>query len=68
MKSARPKVLHPLAGRPMIGHALDAVRRLRPARTVVVVGDPVEEEPEAVRQRSWLDTLFARLAGRESAR
>ncbi len=38
------------------------------ARTVVVVGDPVEEEPEAVRQRSWLDTLFARLAGRESAR
>ena len=42
MKSDRPKVLHPLAGRPMIGHALDAVRRLRPARTVVVVGRDVD--------------------------
>ena len=38
------------------------------ARTVVVVGNPVEEEPEAARQRSWLDALFGRLAGRESLR
>ncbi len=38
------------------------------ARTVVVVGNPAEEEPEAARQRSWLAALFGRLAGSESAR
>ena len=35
------------------------------ARTVVVVGEPVEEEPEAVRQRSWISALFGQLTGRE---
>lgn len=38
MKSAIPKVLHPIAGRPMIAYPLDAVRPLSPAVTVVVVG------------------------------
>ena len=37
------------------------------AGTMVVVGNPVEEEPEAARQRSWLAALFGRLAGREPA-
>ena len=36
MKSAIPKVMHPLAGQPMIAHVLDAVRPLKPAATVVV--------------------------------
>ena len=36
MKSDRPKVLHPIAGRPMILHLLDGVAALAPARTVVV--------------------------------
>ncbi len=35
------------------------------ARTVVVVGEPVEEEPETVRQRSWVSALFGQLTGRE---
>lgn len=35
------------------------------ARTVVVVGDPAEEEPETVRQRSWVSALFGQLTGRE---
>ena len=37
------------------------------AHTVVVVGEPVEEEPETVRERSWVDALFGRLSGRESS-
>jgi len=38
MKSALPKVLHPLAGRPMIGWVLDALGGIAVAHTVVVVG------------------------------
>jgi bifunctional UDP-N-acetylglucosamine pyrophosphorylase/glucosamine-1-phosphate N-acetyltransferase len=33
-----PKVLHPLAGKPMLAHVLDNARRLDPDRIVVVVG------------------------------
>ena len=38
MKSARPKVLHELAGRSMIAHAIHAAETVGPARLVVVVG------------------------------
>ena len=38
MKSDRPKVLHPLAGRPLLAHVLDTARALDPARLVVVHG------------------------------
>ena len=38
MRSDRPKVLHPMAGRPLVGHVLDLVTGLMPERTVVVVG------------------------------
>jgi len=38
MKSALPKVMHPLAGRPMIAYLMDALRPLSPAAAVVVVG------------------------------
>src|SRR5260370_42185697 len=37
MKSAIPKVLHPLAGWPMLRHVLENVIRLRPAQVVGVV-------------------------------
>jgi bifunctional UDP-N-acetylglucosamine pyrophosphorylase / glucosamine-1-phosphate N-acetyltransferase len=37
MKSALPKVLHPLAGWPMVRHVLENAGRLRPARIVGVV-------------------------------
>lgn len=37
MKSSLPKVLHPLAGRTLLGRALEAVRGLDPEHTVVVV-------------------------------
>jgi len=38
MKSAIPKVMHPIAGQPMIAHLLQALEPLRPAATVVVIG------------------------------
>ncbi|TFH28805.1 MAG: bifunctional UDP-N-acetylglucosamine diphosphorylase/glucosamine-1-phosphate N-acetyltransferase GlmU [Myxococcales bacterium] len=38
MRSRKAKVLHEVAGRTMLDHVLDAVDRLAPQRTVVVVG------------------------------
>ena len=38
MHSSLPKPLHPLCGRPMLLHILDALGGLAPRRTVVVVG------------------------------
>ena len=49
MKSRIPKVLHPLCGRSMLGHALAAASELDPQRMVVVVGhdrDQVSAEAE----------------------
>jgi bifunctional UDP-N-acetylglucosamine pyrophosphorylase/glucosamine-1-phosphate N-acetyltransferase len=43
MKSALPKVMHPLAGRPMILHLMDMVAGLSPDRVVVVVGPDMEQ-------------------------
>ena len=39
MHSALPKVLHPLAGKPIVGHVIDAVQTLAP-RTICVVVRP----------------------------
>ncbi|MBL27206.1 MAG: bifunctional N-acetylglucosamine-1-phosphate uridyltransferase/glucosamine-1-phosphate acetyltransferase [Rhodospirillaceae bacterium] len=52
MKSDLPKVLHPLAGRPMVGHLLATVDQLEPERTVVVVGHGMEAVSAAVGDRS----------------
>jgi len=38
MHSALPKVLHPLAGRPLLAHVLDAARALKPTQILVVHG------------------------------
>ena len=38
MKSSRPKVLHELAGKPMLWHALRSAAGLSPARLVAVLG------------------------------
>ncbi len=38
MHSALPKVLHPLAGRPLLAHVLEAARALEPAQLLVVHG------------------------------
>ncbi|MEK7837183.1 MAG: bifunctional UDP-N-acetylglucosamine diphosphorylase/glucosamine-1-phosphate N-acetyltransferase GlmU, partial [candidate division NC10 bacterium] len=47
MRSSRPKVLHPLCGRPMIAYPVAVCRALR-ARVVVVVGRAADEVRAAV--------------------
>lgn len=42
MRSPLAKVLHPLAGRPLIRHVLEVARRLAPEQLVVVVGHQAE--------------------------
>ncbi|MCA8157623.1 UDP-N-acetylglucosamine diphosphorylase/glucosamine-1-phosphate N-acetyltransferase [Burkholderia contaminans] len=48
MRSALPKVLHPLAGRPLLSHVIDTARTLQPSRLVVVVGHGAEQVQAAV--------------------
>jgi len=51
MKSATHKVLHPVAGRPMLHHLLASVAELAPQRQVVVVGAGREQVENAVEGR-----------------
>ena len=43
MKSDLHKVLHPIAGRPMLMHLMASVDALAPARKVVIVGDKADQ-------------------------
>jgi bifunctional UDP-N-acetylglucosamine pyrophosphorylase/glucosamine-1-phosphate N-acetyltransferase len=43
MRSARPKVLHPLAGRPLLSHVIDTARELQPTDIHVVIGHGAEQ-------------------------
>jgi bifunctional UDP-N-acetylglucosamine pyrophosphorylase/glucosamine-1-phosphate N-acetyltransferase len=43
MKSALPKAMHRLAGMPMLGHVLAAVKPLQPEKIIVVVAPDMEE-------------------------
>jgi len=67
MKSSRPKVLHALAGKPLLQHVVDAGRALEPAQMLVVVGHGADEVRAAmhaqdlqfVEQREQLGTGHA---------
>jgi bifunctional UDP-N-acetylglucosamine pyrophosphorylase / glucosamine-1-phosphate N-acetyltransferase len=74
MKSRLPKVLHKLAGRPLIGHVIDTARQLAARQVIVITGngaDEVEAElarganaaksvvPTFVRQEPQLGTAHA---------
>jgi bifunctional UDP-N-acetylglucosamine pyrophosphorylase/glucosamine-1-phosphate N-acetyltransferase len=48
MISQQPKVLHPLAGLPLVAHVLRALAPLSPTRTVMVVGHGAEQVQEAL--------------------
>jgi bifunctional UDP-N-acetylglucosamine pyrophosphorylase / glucosamine-1-phosphate N-acetyltransferase len=48
MRSSLPKVLHPLAGRPMLGWVLDALAGAGVERTVVVIGHGAEAVRDAL--------------------
>jgi bifunctional UDP-N-acetylglucosamine pyrophosphorylase/glucosamine-1-phosphate N-acetyltransferase len=51
LRSSIPKVLHPVAGRPLLWHVLQTVRAARPSRIVIVVGHGAGDVREAV--SSW---------------
>ena len=48
MKSALPKVLHPLADRPLLAHVIATVRRLGALRIAVVYGHGGEQVPNTI--------------------
>ena len=53
MRSALPKVLHPVAGNSMLGHVIHSARQLEPQRIHVVIGHGAD----AVRERLAADDL-----------
>ncbi len=48
MKSALPKVLHALAGKPMVQHVIDTARSLQARRTIVITGHGAEQVEQAL--------------------
>lgn len=74
MKSSKHKVLHPLAGQPMLFHLLDSLNAAGISRRVVIVGAVGEQVKAAVAgrgveiawQREQLGTAHAALQARET--
>lgn len=54
MKSSLPKVLHPLAGRPLLSHVLDTAHSLQAERIVVVYGHGGELVKDTIDQPDLL--------------
>ena len=48
MRSATPKVLHPVAGKSMLGHVIDTARSLQPKSIHVVIGHGAERVRETL--------------------
>ena len=48
MHSSRPKVLHALAGEPILQHVLDTARQLKPSKIIVVYGFGGDAVPQAL--------------------
>jgi len=51
MQSALPKVLHPLAGKPLLQHVIDTARGLNPSKLCVIYGHGGAAVPSAV--QAW---------------
>ncbi len=52
MKSAKPKVMHTLAGKPMLQHVIDTAKQLTPSQLVVVCGNGSDEVVPYLEQQS----------------
>jgi bifunctional UDP-N-acetylglucosamine pyrophosphorylase / glucosamine-1-phosphate N-acetyltransferase len=63
MKSALPKVLQPLAGRPLLAHVIETARSLGPAAIHVVYGHGGEKVREALAAEAVAWTLQAKQLG-----
>lgn len=61
MRSAMPKVLHPVAGKPMLAHVIDTARGLGPSRIHVVIGHGAD----LVRERLQADDLNFVIQGQQ---
>ena len=59
MKSAIPKVLHPLAGKPLLLHVLDTGALLGPAGITVVIGHGADQVRGTIGELSDLDIHWA---------
>lgn len=60
MRSARPKPLHLICGRPMVMHVIHALEHVQPERTVVVVGHGAERVTKKVQEQApdWANVTF----------
>ncbi len=75
MESALPKVMHPVAGRPMVLHVLETAAALSPEKTMVVAGPEMDElvtlmathdlTPDVAVQTERLGTGHAVMAARD---
>ncbi len=57
MFSNLPKVLHPIGGKPMLGHVIDTARKLNPKNILVVIGHGaknIEENFESDTSIKWV--------------
>ena len=48
MRSEKPKVLHPLAGKPMLVHTIEQAQRLQPGQTHIIVGHQAHQVESVV--------------------
>jgi bifunctional UDP-N-acetylglucosamine pyrophosphorylase/glucosamine-1-phosphate N-acetyltransferase len=63
MRSGLPKVLHPLAGRPLLAHVLDTARALAPRKIIVVHGHGAEQVREVFQEKDLEWVLQAEQLG-----
>jgi len=52
MQSALPKVLHPLAGKPLLQHVIDTARSLTPSKLCVIYGHGGAAVPEMIARQN----------------
>ena len=67
MKSGMPKVLHEALGKPMLQYVIDAVKLLKPSRTIVVIGTGADEVRRRIKDDSVSFVLQKRLLGTGNA-